>query len=95
MAESNNPNQEDGKNKVQIPEESKTLRKVQPPTQDSTAAASINNDDDDAYEEDKSEQFQVDKKIIDQRNSNIPIQNPDLDDFKELLNQTAAQIGLN
>lgn len=59
MAESNNPNQEDGKNKVQIPEESKTLRKVQqPPTQDSTAAASIDNDADDCYEEeDKSEQF--------------------------------------
>ena len=79
---------------MQIPEESKALRNVQP-SQESTAAVSIDEDAEEEKVESNGAACATDRgKIIDQRASNVPIVNPDLEDLKELLQQTAKQIGL-
>ena len=78
---------EENKSKVQIPEESKALIAA-PPEPNYMAAAAAAQQDDEYEGSEQGERRNVDK-IIDQRASNIPIQNPDMEDLIELLTQTA------
>ena len=90
MVEQNN-NQEESKSKVQIPvEETQQLL-----TKTTAPSEPIPNDADGDLEEEKSDAATVEGrggKVIDQRASNIPIDNPDLEDLIELLEQTGAQL---
>ena len=90
MVEQNN-NQEESKSKVQIPvEETQQLR-----TKTTAPSEPIPNDEDGDHEEGKTDDSTVEGrggKVVDQRASNIPIDNPDLEDLIELLEQTGTQL---
>jgi len=78
---------------VQIPGESNAAL-ISAQTTSAEASVNIPNDAAGAAEEDKEEQAadarRANDKVIDQRASNLPIPNPDLDDLLELLDQTAT-----
>ena len=90
MVEQNN-NQEESKSKVQIPvEETQQLL-----TKTTAPSEPIPNDADGDPEDEKSDAATVESrggKVVDQRASNIPIDNPDIEDLIELLEQTGAQL---
>ena len=87
---------------MQIPEETK---KATLPIEPSNASSAIdeenkaaadddqNQEDDEDYEEEFKGQPKP-TKIINQAQSNIPIANPEVEEFKELLEQNVEQLGL-
>ena len=109
MAEQPNQQSEENKaasssNKVQIPSE-ETKKATLPVKPSNAAAASLDEEnkdigdeqEDDQYDEDGQEETKgqpIRQKIFNQAQSNIPIATPEIEEYKELLDQNAAYLQL-